>query len=346
MKTAVIVGALLFFGVSAWASAQERTCCICQTGQIAPDWQKPFFKLGCDKWLADQSGCDSKQTTDDFDQLVPLASACKGGTVKLGYVGHWNTGFSEWFLEAYVLPMANPLELGESVEIDNTACLVMDNVPYLQSIIDFIPLAPGKHIRLEGSQSESIGEFDTFLPGLWEVKASIDTRNPNPAYPRCSDVQNAACITMQEDEQVVCANADQSTTVLTCTNAMETPDPYDSHSSTAPQWVVDATPRPELVGTYSCPHFDDPTVTALVTISQNPGQSLSVKIQLSNEDQPVTAQYNRGSSDDESADFRHFDGFQWIDASVEKTSEGLALFTLRYDQGAMTYLPCVATSSN
>jgi hypothetical protein len=202
--------------------APEKTCCICTVG-TEPSWQVPAFKLGCMHWLARQSGCDVKKTVSDWASIKDAASPCKGGKVKLGYVGHGDEYKSDSILYSSISGLVNPSGLGASVDFDNTSCLALADAAQVKRQFDHLPMASGKYIRVTGSQSVSVGEFDHVLPGLLQINATIDTRKKMPEYPLCSQVQDAACLNVQKGNQVICDTKDHTHVILICSKA---PDPY------------------------------------------------------------------------------------------------------------------------
>lgn len=203
-------------------AADGKTCCLCAPGNN-PGYQVPIFKAGCMAWLHQQSGCDVSESVPDFKSLDVAAAACKNGTVKLGYVGHGIDDTSALIFKEYIAKVTDPTGLAASVEFDNTSCLALANAPAVKRYIDSVPVAPGKYIRVAGSQTISVGEFNNLLPGVMQINASVDTRTKLAKFPRCSKVENAPCWDMQHQEDAYCTNDDHSYTRLTCTTA---PDPH------------------------------------------------------------------------------------------------------------------------
>ncbi|MFL5815831.1 MAG: hypothetical protein ACJ763_19840, partial [Bdellovibrionia bacterium] len=263
----------------------EKTCCICTVGNH-PGWQVSAFKLGCKHWLGRQSGCDVKQLVPGWDFIEGAAASCKNGKIKLSYIGHGNSFTSEIILYEYLSQLTNPNRLGASVEFDNTSCMALSDAVKVKRLFDGLPLGPGKYIRITGAQSNSVGEFDSILPGLLQVNAVIDTRITEPEYPSCSKVKNADCLIMQQGNRVYCENNDHSYGVLTCQKA---PDPFryevgeDGNEKLSPRWTQTGTISAKKLfaplknflppGTYECTEQEKPTIARFLFLESSSGKT-------------------------------------------------------------------------
>lgn len=191
MKILIFVFLVCFSSFGFASVPSSEACCVCQTGE-APQYQTPFFAIGCAMWMSVQSNC-SFRSIRTIERYVPMSLplSCKNKTLKLGYVGHW--GSTEELIEQLrrsVLPTT--VSYNMSVEIDNTACMSMDDPPLMQKFLKSLPMQD-RYVRIKGNQTISIGMNDAYTPGRNAISAVSDSRALEAEYPKCSDYHNRSC---------------------------------------------------------------------------------------------------------------------------------------------------------
>lgn len=197
--------------------AKANTACVCQIG--TRKGQKPWFRLGCKKWLKQQNKCGTKEIVDSQDEIAKVHQKNQNiKLIKVGYVGHWSNAYDtvEW-LESSMLPLTK--SHGVKFEVDNTACLPMSSPGYVQKFLD--------------EQTEK-GEFfvtgaQAVSTGLWD-QAMLAKRTNFPAtackgaidYPSCHSFEDKGCIAYQNDAVATCRDHRGKLQRLRCQMQVET----------------------------------------------------------------------------------------------------------------------------
>jgi len=202
--------------VGSLANAQGGgKCCYCEIGD-QPTSQQGFFRTGCKIWLGDQKDCDTKEIVAQNTNYSAMDLKCDGGTMAVGYVGHWGSS-SEMvgYLDDVIVPAMQKHHL--SVNVENTACSAMN---YPAAIVDFIKglrLPPGQTLSVSGNQVESIGVWDHVLGKRINFMASISSIDEKVTYPSCKQYEGYNCVQqVQSGQPATCAEKDGSTKVLYC----------------------------------------------------------------------------------------------------------------------------------
>jgi hypothetical protein len=220
MVTAMIramVSAALLLTLLAGHCAFAETGCYCETGN-QPRFETPLFKLGCDIWLAQQTGCAFKKTVaENFDYANPDEPAFTD--LKVGYVGHWGSSAQTvLYLLSSILPVMR--DKGVSVEVDNTACSGMDNPPLVLSSMTILKLLlkPEQTLLIRGNQTESVGEW-SIAPGFGTVNfpATVSSSSDTIIYPPCQDYLDDNCLkAIQAKQPAQCDSGNGQLTTLYC----------------------------------------------------------------------------------------------------------------------------------
>lgn len=234
----------LLFSFSAFAA--KNTCCICETG-LYPEAQTQFFKVGCSAWLAG-NGCDlySKQSPiirrysksrDLTQSQLSLGELCqdidksadspkmgdkffqipkKCEKLKVGYVGHWDSSREQ------INYMKNTLELfikhtDIPVEIDNTACLGMDDPEAMHTYVRSLKLSEDQYVTVKANQTISVGMWAPFIPGNQNLSAVADSRKSTVTLPKCKKYRKDECISFaQKGEAGKCIGDDGAANSIAC----------------------------------------------------------------------------------------------------------------------------------
>lgn len=199
---------------SAWGS---DTYCLCQTG-ATPLVQTPAFWTGCQVWLRAQNECSEKRT-DGFGGALELPRHWRNGTLRLGYVGHWdNANQTISVLRNDILPALADRRL--NLDWRNSACGPMDDPEYVQNELPYMRFERGTFVRIIGAQTISMGQWSGLLPTSANVPATADSRRQQPSFPRCSDYQNEACLSRWQDgRRVTCVQPGGRLHLLECRNS-------------------------------------------------------------------------------------------------------------------------------
>ena len=173
----------LFFATSVFAqhnlggNGQEgrvKTCCVCMT-DAWPQKHVKWYRKGCNMWLGDQKGCNSKAVISKSEHSVSgefktATRSCRNGQIKLGYVGHWGSARqSANFVDNVLVPLRN--DLGANISFENTACSGLDDPDFLQQHVEKVSEGSRNHIRIGGNQCISTGMWDGMLPGKHNFRA-------------------------------------------------------------------------------------------------------------------------------------------------------------------------------
>ena len=198
-------------------SSVQGDCCVCQTG--LGKTSVGFFKVGCAMWLGQQKNCgyEDIHSFGDYD-LSKIPAKCDGKVLKIGYVGHWGTSDGTSY---YVQKMLRELvqKRNMSVEYDNTACRAADNTEMVAKEAATYNLPPGKYLTLTAYQVNSVGLWDTVVPGRPNVWAKFDTRTGEVEYPTCDEYYFRGCypkLAKQKGTMALCRDGQKSLRVLTC----------------------------------------------------------------------------------------------------------------------------------
>jgi hypothetical protein len=188
-------------------SFSANKCCYCEIGD-GPANEIGFFKLGCNMWLAKQNDCAFKQTVEQNYPYADISTndlvCANGGTMNVGYVGHWS-GSKETvtYLKKILLPAIRRHAM--TINFDNTACKAMQDPNMVQSFIVRERLPNGTALNARGNQVDSIGLWEKVFgksPNFWAI-ASTD--HPNVQYPDCASFENMNCMqNVQLNEKAVC----------------------------------------------------------------------------------------------------------------------------------------------
>lgn len=257
-RSALAALVILLLGASA-ARAGGGTCCVCQIG-LKPAYQRGFFRKGCETWLQEQKGCSSSAVIDAETKPLPVA-ACAGGSLRLGYVGHWSgVGETYNYYLQYVQPAMN--EQRVSVYWDNTACKGLDKPDAFLSLfkiekdyllkrqelrrrsneirraltgksdddpVEELPYAFQGDFVLRAIQVRSIGMWDRFIGGssanFW---VQLDVQNGRASYPSCGAFEGKDCwLGVQEGDEGRCDDGGVLRT-LACKPRRASPGSADS----------------------------------------------------------------------------------------------------------------------
>jgi hypothetical protein len=199
---------VVFLNSSAFAGdeiPEKPVCCVCQTGE-SPKGEVPFFKMGCSLWLAGKK-CDySSNEQIQRNGELALPAACSGGTLKLGYVGHWyHSQELVTFLQSSVVPTMKAKNM--SVELDNTACDAMESPETVRSYIAGLALDTTQYLKVKGNQVRSVGMWNFMTFGGANLHASVDSRDlSRVVYPKCKSFHHDSCTSSQANEWGYCEN--------------------------------------------------------------------------------------------------------------------------------------------
>jgi len=197
-------------------SPKNQDVCVCQTG-ASPEYQIPFFQLGCIMWLATKS-CNKKEmisVRDDISNEIPKES--EGHTLHLGYVGHWGSSSQLIrFVENNVAPVIKEKDM--SLKLDNTACNAMDDPELVKEYVDTRGLAnPGRTIELKGNQTISIGGWNAVTFGDANLNAIVKNKKQKSILPQCKEFKNEFCVGLfQEMEVGRCVDKNGKEKLLFC----------------------------------------------------------------------------------------------------------------------------------
>jgi hypothetical protein len=173
------------------AQAKGGACCACQTGSF-PSEQVPFFSAGCKLWLAGQKNCDQSMTIPAQEGLDAVPESCDGKVVKLGFVGHWSSS-SQSANFADRLFSEGVVKRKMSIEVDNTACRGMDDVPYFENRLAGLEFPKDQYMTFKANQVLSVGMWDGILIGKSNLWAEYDSRTKHTTYPKCTEFERQAC---------------------------------------------------------------------------------------------------------------------------------------------------------
>lgn len=215
MKKLVILLSLIVSG-----NVFAKNICVCQTG-AEPVSEIKFFKAGCSAWLKVQR-CDERKMVsinDDLDAL--LKNSENGGTLKLGYVGHWSSSNqTNHFLKERIIPLSKKKNM--NVNIDNSACSAMSDAFIVQDL-----LTKAKEeglqtkITFKGNQAISLGLWNWFIGFTYNLPATASTEFQNAKFPKCEEFENKSCSeSFQDKENGFCVNEIRQLERLQC-NKME-----------------------------------------------------------------------------------------------------------------------------
>ncbi len=178
-----------------------------------------FYKMGCAIWLRKEMECRRQKIIDINTPLGPYLDRVLGEseTLRIGYVGHWSS--SEEYIN-YLKDNIEPLvrEKKIPVEVNNTACLSMADANAVQSYLSSLQIPNDTYIRVEGTQTTSIGMWDKVL--IHRRKADLiaiaDSRDISPTYPSCKEFFNRNCTMFQENETGFCEDETKILRKLIC----------------------------------------------------------------------------------------------------------------------------------
>jgi hypothetical protein len=177
--------------MSLLVSAFAQNSCFCETG-IRPTNEIKYFKLGCQIWLSKQANCTNSEIVPTGTSYIDRGNASTSGQVIIGYVGHW-TSASELvdYLKKTVKPL---LDSGLSVDIDNTACLSMDQPEKVLSYVESLRLPSGQELKIKGNQANSIGEWESLIGSGYNFWAKVASNQNEVEFPSCDDFEHYACL--------------------------------------------------------------------------------------------------------------------------------------------------------
>jgi len=194
-----------------------QTCCVCQT-DISPEWQKPFFRKGCRDWLSHQEGCAFEEVREEIPvymtdkDAIQLPHICDSGTLKLGYVGHWHGGLTNFFVKNALVPTARLHNV--TIQYDNTACEALKSPHGVQDELSHVILPKNVDISITGNQCISWGAWEYYLGKGPNVSCKVGTQCSAPEFPSCAPHLNQMCL--DEGAIVTCLNEQNQRTPLTC----------------------------------------------------------------------------------------------------------------------------------
>lgn len=238
MKKILIGFILLLLQLTVYSSALANIC-ICQypkqdarfgtgvKGEIG------FYKMGCALWQIFERGCRKRKVFDINKDMTPFLDKKlrPNEKIKLSYVGHW--GSSNEFIE-YLDYTVKPLldRYQSSVEVENTACLAMEDAASVQKHIDTYDLTDNVNLKVNGNQTTSIGMWDKLWPGYGkaDLYAISDSDKRSPLYPSCNKFINKRCTGFQVLERGFCSDG-QFIRELICNNRVKIKRKKNQNSS-------------------------------------------------------------------------------------------------------------------
>ncbi|MFP5520545.1 MAG: hypothetical protein ACLGGX_11620 [Bdellovibrionia bacterium] len=222
----------LFMG--SMANATQKAC-ICLMG-TEPRRETGFFKKGCEEWISEQKNCSHKsiEFIDYYKKDWQLPASVQGGSLELGYVGHWpDTALSIAYFNNILIPMINKNKV--DVSFDNTACNGLDDAKKFTGYFDILkdyysnmhslnssryplPTWMTKTIKYRANQVVSVGMWDRFVGGSsMNFYADVDLNKSTVKYPSCSKFLDKVCHQgMQKGQSGLCEELDGSIKTLSC----------------------------------------------------------------------------------------------------------------------------------
>lgn len=221
-SSAFIAALALLTLVNGWlwpspAGAAVPTCCFCEIGD-QPARQQPFFRAGCAVWLRKQKGCLVKATVAQNTDYASVPLVCRGGHLKIGFVGHWSSARETIeILRHRAVPAMSAHAL--SVSFDNTACSGMnrpeDVREYVQSLA--LPGDGSRFLEVRGHQVDSVGEWEAVLGKSVSFRAVVSSRLSDVDYPSCGGIEGRPCVpALQTGQTGSCRRQDGGLERLTC----------------------------------------------------------------------------------------------------------------------------------
>lgn len=201
-------------GVFAHAATGGK-CCYCEIG-AEPVSEGKFFNMGCKLWLKDQKNCDVKEIVPQGTDYSAMNLACDGGTLSVGYVGHWNSSEEMVeYLQASIVPVMAKHHV--SVTVDNTACSSMNNPPVIVNYIKSLGLSSNQTLTIRGNQLTSVGEWTHLLGQSANFTATVSSVGEKVIYPACKQYEGYNCIQqVQRGQPATCIEKDGRPQVLVC----------------------------------------------------------------------------------------------------------------------------------
>ncbi len=172
-----------------------HTCCRCH-------YQNEFgldgavLGIGCAVWLLEQRVCQLGEIREETYSSFELPEFCEGGTLKLGYIGHWGSVMTPGVVQNQLIPVAQKYDV--KIEYENTACDVLSNAEYIQRLLN-------EHndldIEVRASQVETVGLGDKMIMPQTRVSSKLD----KPIYPPCDQIAENQCMNfLHRSEKMKC----------------------------------------------------------------------------------------------------------------------------------------------
>lgn len=184
-----------------------------------------FYKMGCALWLLTETRCRKEKIMDinlPLETYLDNKIKAKDKKIRIGYVGHWGSS-DEYidYVDEYIAPLLNRYE--QSIEVDNTACLAMEEANQVQEHIEKYDYKENQSLKLEGNQTTSIGMWDKLSIRFRkaDLTATASSDNSKLLYPKCKKFVGKRCTGFQLYEKGLCSEEDSTLTELICNHKIK-----------------------------------------------------------------------------------------------------------------------------
>jgi hypothetical protein len=179
-------------GIDKLSQQSNSRVCVCevQAKEHSRAAEYPFYKVGCQKWLAQQK-CGVRKVVDQGDDISHLFDG-ETQTLILGYVGHWSSSRATI---NYVKNRIEPIvkDHGISVFYDNTACSGASDPIEMVNYLSELDEETGSKIILKANENVSVGEWDTILKPFVKSNAPVTTCKDAIQVQSCRRFENKSC---------------------------------------------------------------------------------------------------------------------------------------------------------